>query len=145
VTPPSQQQGTEYLLQMQKQDEIILDVSFSSLRNELSAKNIELVPFKENTEFVKYFAHQVSWMNLKKGDLDISGLNLNEALLGNLVAEKITISETDLEVYRDKNFPLNEENAPLLPMSALKEVPIKIIVDSVEINNSTINYREFLD
>ncbi|MFC2125311.1 hypothetical protein ACFLU5_10900 [Bacteroidota bacterium] len=121
------------------------DVEFSSLNKSVSVKNIELIPFTGKTEFAEHFEYQVTWMNIIRSNVDVHGINLNEALNGNLVADKITISEADLEVYKDKNYPFDENNAPQLPISALKKAPFKVIVDSVEIENSIINYSEFAE
>ena len=78
------------------------DIEFSSLKKELSVKNIELIPFAEKTEFGKHFEYQISWMNLKNSNVDITGIDLEEALAGSFVANKVTISEGDLEIYKDR-------------------------------------------
>jgi len=121
------------------------DVNFSSNSKSLSINDIALIPFTEKTEFGKHFEYQVSWINLVRSNLDITGIKLDEVLSGNFLADKIYISDANLDVYKDKNFPYDYNKAPLLPVTALKKVPFKIIIDSVEIENSNIHYSEFAD
>ncbi len=128
------------------------DTTFSIAAKDLyfdtNTETLELNQFKaaHHVKAQKLFqlkGVQTDWLSFNAQQLSFKGINLEEIFNKNIVnLQTIRADSLVGDIFRDKNVPFPEQNRPPMPQEALKMLPFTFSLDSLNLNNSTITYKE---
>ena len=93
-------------------------------------------------ELNQMIAHERDHINLEIAEASVADINFgfeNDSLL--FTSESSMLSGLDLEMFRDKNLPDDFSNKPLYA-KMLKSLPIKFSIETFDIANSRLSYKE---
>lgn len=120
-------------------------ISFNSKNSLLTVDSGFLQPQLDDTTFARRAGIQTDRMQFVFEQARLENLRLIDFILDRkLHIDKIMISEMDFDDYRNKNYPFPENHFPKLPGSALQDLPFALDVDTLQINNSGFQYREYV-
>ncbi|MGB5172261.1 MAG: hypothetical protein WBN11_15720 [Eudoraea sp.] len=81
--------------------------------------------------------------NLQMATMDVNGFDLNPLIhSGILVIDNISIDGLNAEIAKDKSKPNDTKKLKLLPQDALQKLKFPILIASINIQNSSLNYSE---
>ncbi len=118
-------------------------LAFSSLDGKMSINSLELQPRFDKDTFADKFNHEIDRISLEIEEIntrDINTQQLNRAK--GLTAQRITLSNPDVDIYRDKRPPFPPNNRPPLPQQMIRNVPFPINIDSLTLSDGNIRYSE---
>jgi hypothetical protein len=109
----------------------------------ITLNGLNIIPKYDKKEFAKKLDFQTDRFNLKLKELQIWHTGLNKILEKKpLEIKKLLIDSLDAEIYRDKNVAFNFNKFPLFYNESFLKIPIPIIIDTVLVTNSRIQYSE---
>ena len=115
----------------------------STGQRKVSAEGISLTSRVSKYDYASFIGHQVTWQNLEDLDVTIDSLDVTSFLNEQHInASKVTISGGHLDLFRDKEYPFPEDQRRSLPQTALRNLEPNITVDSVDIRDFSLEYRE---
>ncbi len=118
-------------------------VFISSKLNELSLSGVGVTPLYSIADYQDFFNYQTDYFYASIDKINLTNIGLEHLLREReLNVSKIDVKNMILSLYRDKNKPFNEANRPLMPQELIKSIPIAFNVDTVELQNAIISYRE---
>ncbi|MFO7978963.1 MAG: hypothetical protein R6U64_09920, partial [Bacteroidales bacterium] len=122
--------------------------SCDSLAMAGAGQNLELFgaqmdPLYDKREFQSQISYQTDRMDVRVEKASLSGFDL-ERLVNEeyFFAEKLDLSDANMEVFRDRTPPLDEERRPKLPSRLINEAPLQIFLGSVVIAGLDLVYQE---
>ena len=104
---------------------------------------IRMKPLYDKLTFHNHISFQTDRMDVRVGKASLSGFDLER--LANqeyFFAEKLDLSDANMEVFRDRTPPLDEESRPSLPSRLINEAPLQIFLGSVVIAGLDLIYQE---
>jgi len=93
-------------------------------------------------EFGKKLGHQADYIEATVPEIEISQLNYDQLLSKKLVADEITINNSNIYFFRDRRLPRQLKQQPM-PNGYLKQIPIEVRINTFKINNASIVSEEF--
>lgn len=119
------------------------DLVFDTKSNSLTLNNVKAAHRITATELFTLKGEQTDWMDFGIKSLTFKGIDLDEITNQNkLNLSAIRVENLIGEVYRDTNWPFPKNNRPPMPQEALRKLPFHFTLDSLQLRNSTITYRE---
>ncbi|MTI39638.1 hypothetical protein [Fulvivirga lutimaris] len=115
----------------------------SNNENKLTITNINLLPLFQKEEYVERVGHQTDWIKSHIPIITVQGLNYRRFLKEKaFIANYVEISDPEVNVYRDKNYPDSISDKKPLPTSMLKDLKNSVDIDSLHITSAEIAYSE---
>jgi hypothetical protein len=109
----------------------------------VTLNGLSIIPKYDKKEFAGKLDFQTDRFDLKLKELEIRHTGLYKLLENKpLEITKLLIDSLDAEIYRDKNVAFNFNKYPLFYNESFLKISIPIIIDTVLITNSRINYCE---
>jgi hypothetical protein len=119
------------------------DLSFDTDDKKLLIGEVSLVNKLEKNAYIRQFAKETDWMELRQGRLELSGIDLARYLgSGDLHAEKLLVIDPQLEVFRDKRKPEDREKRPKMIHEIVRSIDLRIRIDTVAVENMRVSYEE---
>ena len=119
------------------------EAGISTKKSEVYVSSFSLTPLMDRADFAKKFQYQTDQMTVKLASLVLSGLKYDSAILtGKILAQKLTLTNFDLQDYRDQRFPRNTAKRPPLPPDMIGKIPVPITIDTVKLTRSRASYSE---
>jgi hypothetical protein len=104
------------------------------------------VPLSGDYEYGRALGYQTDVIHGLAKKLAISKIDLNRYFSDNVLkADKITLEELDLNIFRDKRIPVLPGVIKKMPQELMANFGREVKIDSFLIQNSTIKYREFAE
>ncbi len=106
--------------------------------------DFELIPLYNRGEFQTKIDYQKDWLEGSVSNIYFTGFEIDSLISKNLFkTSKIQIDSFILDTHRDKRLPREDGVFKPLPQSLLEAAPLRIIVDSIIVNNAFVSHSEF--
>jgi hypothetical protein len=120
-------------------------ISYSSQQQHLSVDSGYLQPTLSDTLFAAKVGAQTDRLDVVFDKLELSDFDITKIIFDNTIhigkAELTGLAGDD---YRNKSFPLPENHFPKMPVTALHDMKMNLLVDNFIANNSSFTYREYV-
>ena len=124
----------------------INEISGSTISNSILIKSISFSPKASKLELGKLKGIQTSWISLDVEEIGLSGFDLPEMIQDKEVkVEKVELNKGSIYIYKDKNLPPNNDKYPKFPQEALLNIKTPILINSLEVANSSIRYEDLAE
>jgi hypothetical protein len=120
----------------------IKNLDLDSRKNSMHIDSARIVPTLNKFDVGKKKGHQVDYIEGTGAGIDMEKLDVKQLFQKKLVADKITISHSNIYVFRDRRLPLKQDTKSL-PVDDLKKLPMSIRVQTLAINGTNFLYEEF--
>lgn len=121
----------------------ISDISYSSKKNRLTAKNIRIKPVLNRSDFQKKVEFQSDYFDGKIDSVCFDKPNIKRWFdQDELFSKMVSVNGLDLDIYRDKRTPFNEKQRPQMLQDLIKSTDFSYRIDSLKLNNSEVTYIE---
>ncbi|MBS1654427.1 MAG: hypothetical protein JSU05_06270, partial [Bacteroidetes bacterium] len=112
----------------------------------LVADSFSYSPVADKDSFIAAHPFQTDYITAKTGRITLQNINLaNYINDSTLNASLLSVTNPVIDVYRDKRKPFNKGQVKLLPTALLKRIPERINIDTINLDDATINYTELND
>ncbi|MFC4872257.1 hypothetical protein [Negadavirga shengliensis] len=119
------------------------DLSFNTEDQKMIIEKVTLNNKLGKYEYTGQFEKETDWMELHQGKVQLGGMDFQTFFRkGHIVAESLTLEDPELEIFRDKRKPEDRERRPKMIHEVVKELPKKVRVDNVIIENAYVSYEE---
>jgi hypothetical protein len=121
-------------------------VTFSFNKALIDIRNVKYKPINSRDSLALSYKYntEVYNMDLKRGI--IYNFRLNKLLKKQgLLIDSIRVLGLDLQIYKDKRKPFNENKRPGIPHLILKKMKFPLLVQNIKIDSTRISYEERLD
>jgi hypothetical protein len=122
------------------------NMRFDKNTHELELDSFSYLPMQTQEEFMQTHPYQKDYAKLKTGYISVGRVNLETFLKDTIVdLGTITVNDVLMDDFRDKRLPREPGAIKPLPVKHLAKLPVKLNVDSVQLNNADIRYGEYND
>ncbi|MCC5937457.1 MAG: DUF748 domain-containing protein [Lunatimonas sp.] len=119
------------------------DLSFDTDDRRLFIDKVSLINKLEKYAYIRQFEKETDWMELKQGRLELLGIDLAGYLSsGELHAEKLLVTDPELEVFRDKRRPEDRDKRPKMIHEIVKSIELRVKIDTIAVENMRVSYEE---
>ncbi len=119
--------------------------AFNSEINSLTIDSLKLTPNYNKIEFGKAKGKQVTRIDLVVSRVDFSQVNYRSLFDSAFQVSRLSIVGSKVHAFRDKRLPFKKKEVVPMPMQSLLKLPIKIKIDSIDIQRATIVVEEFAE
>lgn len=100
-------------------------------------------PVQNKKTFMDAQDFQADYINFTSGLVQIEGIDLEKISVDSTYfAQKISLANPSIFIYRNKLLPRKNTNEKLLPVHRIRQVNKPLQVDSLLLYNATVNYSE---
>lgn len=118
-------------------------MSFNALKNTTTLTNFTLKPNYSQKQFSSKYPVQKQWVAIELDTLKIMNVHFEKLIQhGVFEIDKITLTNANIGLYKDKSKPAPPFKKQLLPASALRLMKIKLAIDTIEVKRSRIVINE---
>jgi hypothetical protein len=110
--------------------------------SELRIDTARITPTVDKLELGKIKGHQEDVVEGSGTAIKVTGLDLRQLRKHRLIADRIIIGGSQIQVFRDRRLPLEAGEKPL-PVDYLKTLPVDLRIHEVEWRTTTFTYEEF--
>lgn len=109
--------------------------------HEADFTDVKLLPNYSRESYVKIIPYQKDLMNIDLKELKLKDYSFSLEKSGKLMARKIHLDQVNAYIYLNK-LVKDDPNKKKLYSRTLREMPFKLNIDTLQISNSAINYKE---
>jgi hypothetical protein len=120
-------------------DLLIKTFQFNQNKKRININSFSVDPGKNKEDFINSLVYRKDYMETSAGQIAIDGVEMHDGLLH---IPDMNINDARLNVYSDKLKKAGAESTQLLPVAAIKKIPIAIQVNKIHLNNMMVNYTE---
>jgi len=121
----------------------ISEISYSSEKSRMVAKNIQLIPNFNRENHQKQVGFQSDHFQGKIDSVCIEQPNINRWFENEELAGKfVSVNGLKMDIYRDKRILFDERRKPEMLQDLIKSVKYSFIFDSLKLENSNVTYAE---
>lgn len=109
--------------------------------DQLVLDSLEIISPYDKLEFQNHVPYEKAWLKLLVPKIELSGSDidyLSDTFV--LSATKVNLHKADLNIYKDNRQPPNPFFKPLYSRM-IRELPVKLSIDSISIVDSDINFQ----
>jgi hypothetical protein len=103
---------------------------------------LRVLPELDKMKMGKDRGHQVDVWETKSEGIEVEGLDFRELWEQRIVADRVSIRENHLYVFRDRRLPLEKGEKPM-PAASLKALPVSLRIKIVRFGPTQFSYEEF--
>lgn len=116
---------------------------YSSKNNRFTARDIRLIPNFSKEKFNTLNEYQSDYYNGKLDSVVISQPNIQRWFdKGELAGKSMSVNGLNMDIFRDKRFPFDENRRPKMLQDMIKNLPYPVQIDSFRMVDARINYSE---
>lgn len=116
---------------------------FNSEDNELRVQQAHILTRYGRYDVAHVYGSQIDYLDILIPEFKLARIQLNDLLNGRaLIFKKTRIMDMQVDAFRDKRLPFPDKPDTKLIMQMIRELPIPLHIDSVQIENATIAYAE---
>ncbi|MCF8235702.1 MAG: hypothetical protein K9G67_03380 [Bacteroidales bacterium] len=109
----------------------------------ISAKDIRIEPQYEKYSFSERLGYQTDRFDISIPDVNIRKFNIKKMIKeGRVEVEKISTGKLRADIFRNKQIARPEGHRPLLPQQALRKIPFKLLLDTLQMDQLYLKYSE---
>jgi hypothetical protein len=117
----------------------------SSSGSRLQVDSLQLIPKYSKFNFAQVAGKQIDRINTFIDKIEVNGLKFDLLQDSSFVASKVRISGGEVHSFRDKRQPFRETKVKPLPIEALNDVAFGVMIDTIQIDESKVEYEEFAE
>jgi hypothetical protein len=118
-------------------------IGFENAGRQLSVDSFYYRPVIDRDSFNRMNKFQKDYIQAKTGRIIIRELDIEKLLADtSFRASAIEINDPDISIYKDKRLPFDFSKIKPLPVDMLKNLKIKVNLDSLLVKNGFIEYSE---
>ncbi|MGB1241499.1 MAG: hypothetical protein ACPG49_03190 [Chitinophagales bacterium] len=123
---------------------VIDEMGLDMVNAKANLKNLSIIPLHSKIELGHIVGHQTGWTSIQNMDVSMRGLDIN-ALLSNrsLNVKKIMVNNPFIESFMDQRLGPAPDRVLSMPQNLLKNLPMSIYIDHVEVKNGKVEYSAF--
>lgn len=111
----------------------------------LTIDNARVIPNYTKSDFDEAAGYQTDRLSISSTKIGLYGFHLKSFIEANyLIADKLTVDEMNLHVYRDKNIPRKEKPIKSIQFQ-IKSIPFFVAINEMNLVNSRITYEEMAE
>jgi hypothetical protein len=119
------------------------DMNYSSKGDRFTAKNIHIIPNYNRENHQKQVGSQSDYF---QGTIDSLCFDKSDIRRWfdkeELISKMISVNGLNLDIYRDKRTPFNEQQRPGMLQDLIREAGHSFMIDSLKLVNSMVTYTE---
>jgi len=116
---------------------------FDAINESFTIRNFQIKPKYDQENFTRVNDKQAQWFAITLESLKLRRIEIERFIeTGELYIGKIGVSQPNIALYKDKRKPEPPFKKKMLPASAISSIPMKINVDSIEVNKGYIAINE---
>jgi hypothetical protein len=121
----------------------IKNIQYLHQENSINISHLAVKPHLNKNKFAKKHAFQSDRFDATLISISIKDFDVEKYIKKQIIAiSSVDISGLDLEVYRDKNYPINKGKHPKLLQQALRASKQKFEIESINLQQSKVVYLE---
>lgn len=115
----------------------------NTMYDQLTLSHFQLRPLMNAQEMALDIGYPIDNYDFQISHIKIEQIDLNRWLSDEeMIAGKITFTEPDFSISRDKSLPRRERADRLLPHLQFKNLPFSVEIDTIYAENGTLQYHE---
>jgi hypothetical protein len=119
------------------------NAGFNRQRNNFSIDSFSYSPAISKDSFLTRQAYQADYLNLKTGAIQIGPIDIDRFISDDkLNAGTMIVHDAFLTDYKDKRLPMRKDFIKPLPSTLIKNLPLKLSMDTLVLDNANIEYTE---
>jgi len=118
------------------------NIEFESGNNNLVLKNLAIEPAMTRNQYYKYIGHRDELFTVKFPSLSLKGFDWQQLSKGNIILKSVVADSPYIDIFLDRTQPRAPRTKKVFPSQILLAATAPIAIDSLQINNATINYTE---
>jgi len=119
------------------------EIQLQSREKTFTIENLHIIPLLGEAAHMRAVKWQTDRLDFDLYNLLFKQVNVQEILNGNLIAEELSIKNAQFKIFRDKSYPMKNENkVGHYPQQLLLKVPIDVALKKVIIQDGDIEYKE---
>ncbi len=116
---------------------------YSSKKDRFIARDIRLIPNFSKEKFNTQTGYQSDYFEGKLDSVLISQPNIRRWFdKGELAGKSMSVNGLDIDIYRDKRLPFDENRRPEMLQDMIKKLPYPVQIDSLKLIDGRIKYSE---
>ncbi len=121
-------------------------LTYNSRKHNILLKNINVTPLLGREKFQRLKGVQTDYLKAKTKYIEIKGIDENSWIKNNVIdAGSAVIGRTDIEIFRDKRYPFDQDQRPPWPQDLLRNIKQPFVFETLELAPSSITYSELMD
>jgi len=119
------------------------DLHYNKQNSKLIIHGFAFIPQLDKKAFAASHTYQSDRMNLNISLIELLNIDIQRFLKDKTICiKKMNVKGANLEVFRDKNYPIDLKKFPKLPQQALRASKQKFEIDSIHIIHANVVYLE---
>jgi len=120
-------------------------LKYNSARHDVLFINLNVSPLTDKEKFPQKDGYQTDVVDAVISYVALKGINEKRWLQNNILeAALLEIGPSNLDIYRNKRYPLDSHQRPPWPQDLLKQIKQPFIFDSLQLMSSQVKYSELL-
>lgn len=120
-------------------DSLLFDATDKSFK----IRDFQIAPKYSVENWAKTFEFQEQWFALTLGSVSINRIDLEHFVRsGEIFVGKIDVEKPNVALYKDKRKPEPPFKKKPLPATIVKSIPLKLNIDSIQLNNGYVAINE---
>jgi predicted secreted protein len=119
------------------------DLSFNTTDEKIDITEIIIENKLGRYEYMDQFEKETDWIELEQGSVTLEGMDFQSYFReGALRVGELQVNDMRLVVFRDKRKPDNVDHRPKMVHALLRDLPIELDIQNININNGYVSYEE---
>jgi len=119
------------------------NISYSSEKNRLTAKDLRIKPVLNRLDYQKKVGFQSDYFEGTIDSVCFEKPNIRRWFdQDQLFSKMVSVNGLNLDIYRDKRTPFNEKQRPGMLQDVIKSADFSYLIDSLKLLNSKVTYIE---
>lgn len=111
---------------------------------DLKFQDVKLTPRLGRYQYTRQVGTQTDVIQLLVPEILVKDLDLLRFIENQeLIAKSIRIKDMEVEIFRDKRYPISKENYRSMPQALMKKAGLVVQIDTLTLDNGMIRYAEF--
>ncbi len=122
-----------------------VNIGMITLTNkDLKITDLTFSPLYGKYEYARKVGVQTDALKAVVPEIFVKNINLERLIENNeFLAESFTIKDADINLFRDKRFPISEKRYRPMPQVLMKDAGMVVHLDTLRLINGQIDYSEF--
>jgi hypothetical protein len=122
------------------------NLNYDKTSKTLSVDSFTFRPTMGKDSFIASRKYQSDYIELKTGVIDVGPFDMDKYLTDTIInAGTVNIHSVSMINFRDKRKSARRDVIKPLPVNLLKKIPVHLSLDTVNLNNTNIQYSELND
>ncbi len=108
-----------------------------------SIKSVQIEPQLSEAKYAEFSKVQIDRFNLAFNNVSLRQINLSRLMLGDVIADNMSIGQCNVKIFRDRNYPGDgKSKIGQFPQQLLMKMPITLSLKKLVVDNAFIEYKE---